>query len=316
MKILINGKIYVQKKDLDYIDMYDACIEGYIPKTIRDIVADDDFISSIQDQYDFVEFSSPKEIKFIKNCRYIADYDLLSKMDDGKLVEYMNQINMGRKRILKQYIKQHKKVYENYLHNDIYAKEFLVIRDLYYKIKLLEYKILSVRDYLWFKRGKLDLVLPEGLEEKPFDSFKVTKKELAIMNDLPNLSGDKIEDYVVIIGEALLEHRTGIKRHCSAYDSLGLCSISNCLDCENCYYKITLENGATIANSNVDLSTIKESGTGFIDDDHKIYFYDQVPGKDNLLNYIFSDKSNYRLVRTSDNRIMYDHLSKSKKLFL
>ena len=122
------------------------------------------------------------------------------------------------------------------------------------------------------------------------------------------------EEYNKAVGKALLEYRTGIKDHCDSYDLFGLCSIKDCLCCENCYYKITLENGEAIANSNIDLNTLDNNSRGFEDDNHEILFYDNVPNIDDLFNYLFSDDSEYRIVRLSDNIVMSDHVTSGKKL--
>lgn len=116
------------------------------------------------------------------------------------------------------------------------------------------------------------------------------------------------------VGKALLQYRVGIKDHCAAYDPFGLCNIKECLYCENCYYKITLENGDAISNSNVDLNTLDNNTRGFTDDDHEILFYDYVPNIDNLFNYLFSDDSEYRIVRLSDNIVMNDYVKSKKQL--
>ena len=119
---------------------------------------------------------------------------------------------------------------------------------------------------------------------------------------------DKLVNYDGVVGKALLQYRTGIKDHCAAYDPFGMCNVMQCLYCENCYYKITLENGEAIANTNIDLETIDSYSRGFEDDDHEILFYDYVPKIDDLFSYLFDENSQYKVVRTSDNLIMNDYV--------
>lgn len=84
-------------------------------------------------------------------------------------------------------------------------------------------------------------------------------------------------NYEGVVGKALLEYRTGVNNHCASYDPFGLCNIMECLYCDNCYYKITMENGEAISNTDVDFNTIIVNSRGFDDDNHEILFYDYVP---------------------------------------
>ena len=117
-----------------------------------------------------------------------------------------------------------------------------------------------------------------------------------------------------IIGKALLEHRTGIKGCCAKYDPFGLCNIMECLYCDNCYYKITMENGESISNyDDIDLNALNNNSRGFEDENHEILFYDYVPKIDDLFNYLFDEQSQFRVVRTSDYLVTNDYV-KTKKL--
>ena len=111
----------------------------------------------------------------------------------------------------------------------------------------------------------------------------------------------------------MLEYRTGIKDYCAAYDPFGLCNIMECLYCENCYYKITLENGESISNCDIDLNTLSNNRE-FEDENHEILFYDYVPEVDDLFSYLFDDNSKYRIIRKEDNVITYDHVYSTKKM--
>jgi len=125
---------------------------------------------------------------------------------------------------------------------------------------------------------------------------------------------DTSYNYDGVVGKALLEYRVGIHDCCAAYDPFGLCNIMECLYCENCYYKITMENGESISNcGNIDLNTLNNNSRGFEDDDHEILFYDYVPKTDDLFSYLFDEESQFRIVRTSDHLVMNDYV-KTKKL--
>ncbi len=130
------------------------------------------------------------------------------------------------------------------------------------------------------------------------------------LNTKYSFSSVSLPNYDGVVGKALLEYRTCINEVCSKPD----CNILDCLYCGNCYYRITLENGDVLANSEVDLSTIDNYSKGFEDNDHEILFYDHVPEVDNLFSYLFDDNSQFRIVRTEDRTVMYDHTGTNKKL--
>jgi hypothetical protein len=74
-----------------------------------------------------------------------------------------------------------------------------------------------------------------------------------------------------------------------------------------------MENGESISNTDVDLNTVDNNSRGFEDDNHEIFFYDYVPKIDDLFSYLFDEKSQFRVVRTSDHLIMNDYV-RTKKL--
>lgn len=124
-----------------------------------------------------------------------------------------------------------------------------------------------------------------------------------------------IFDYTGVVGKAFLEYRVGVNDHCAAYDPFGLCNIMQCLYCDNCYYKITMENGEAITNADDDLNSIIVNSRGFDDDCHEILFYDYVPKIEDLYGYLFDENSEFKILRTSDNRVMNDYV-KSKKTMI
>ena len=114
------------------------------------------------------------------------------------------------------------------------------------------------------------------------------------------------------LGEAILEHRTEKKGSCSEYDSLGFCNIMDCLYCENCDFKISYPNGDKLF-TNDDLDCISKK---FLDDDHVIIFYDRVPSVQELYSYLFDEKSQFKIVRLSDNYTMVDRVLKDQSVRL
>ena len=124
----------------------------------------------------------------------------------------------------------------------------------------------------------------------------------------------KTFNYEGVVGKALLEYRVGINNPCASYDPFGHCNIMECLYCDNCYYKITMENGESIFSADVDLKTLNNSTRGFEDDNHEILFYDYVPKIDDLFSYLFDENSKFKVLRLSDNMVMNDYVNRPKKL--
>ena len=134
------------------------------------------------------------------------------------------------------------------------------------------------------------------------------------MNKITIEESKKPFNYEGVVGKALLEYRVGINDHCASYDPFGLCNIMECLYCDNCCYKITMENGESISNTDVDINTLNNSTRGFEDGNHEILFYDYVPKTDDLFSYLFDENSEFKVLRLSDNMVMNDYVNRPKKL--
>ena len=171
---------------------------------------------------------------------------------------------------------------------------------------VVEFKEKTESDYLD------DIINAETIEEY-MEAFrkreeywqKRTQKIIDEMNR--QVSGKPLKNNNGVKGKAFLEVRSCINDTCSAYDPFGLCNVMECLKCENAYYKITLEDGSIVSNNEeaFENTNIK---VGFKEDDHNILFYDYVPTKDELLDYLDDKKSQYRVVRLFDNMVMNDYV--------
>ena len=117
------------------------------------------------------------------------------------------------------------------------------------------------------------------------------------------------------VGRALLQYRTGIVDHCGAYDPFGLCHTDECLYCENCIYRITLENGEALSNDTViEFDKLEKAciGSGRT---QEILFYDYVPKIEDLFNYLFDDNSHYTFKSASE-EIIAKYYPKNEKVLL
>lgn len=172
MKVFANNKVYVQKNDLAY---FMRGTEGVsIPSSIIDKVFGEIFIVTDENRYEFIEFSSPKEIEFFRNCDWMIDYNMFDEMTEEEIVNYGCQINDERNKIAAAF---------NALDDKQKEKQYTQTLT---KIQLLEFKMASVRDVLWHKQGHLKFDLPKGIDLKTQtqNQEQTSKKETAFQKVL------------------------------------------------------------------------------------------------------------------------------------
>lgn len=101
-----------------------------------------------------------------------------------------------------------------------------------------------------------------------------------------------------IKGKALLKIKTTTKNHCSHYDIFGLCTVTECLTCENSLIKITkLDND--IETNELFMSTIYNN-IKKEEEEYFLIFLDHFPEKGELISYLVDEKNNYMIIRKSD----------------
>ena len=157
MKAFANNKVYVQKKDLTHL--LKAFNGKSIPSSIIDRVFRNVFLVDNSNKYEFVEFESPKEVEFFRNCTWIVDYN---DFDDKTYEEIMKDafnIFEEYNRVTSEY---------NELPEEEKIKED---ENISIALELLEYKMWSIRDVLWHKQGHLKITLPEGVRVNYIDGY-------------------------------------------------------------------------------------------------------------------------------------------------
>lgn len=80
------------------------------------------------------------------------------------------------------------------------------------------------------------------------------------------------------------------KRNCYKYDPFGLCTVVDCLKCENCTFEIHSED-----------YSVEESKENEI---YILEFFEGIPNEEEMISYLLSEESDYRIIRYSDNEIM------------
>lgn len=151
MKIITENKAYVQLNDLAYLM---KSSEGKsIPSSIINKVFKDMFICTDSNRYEFMEFDSPEEIKFFKDLEYSVDYMECINLSDVEIIEKGQEIADEMNKVAKKY-------------NDLSDEDKEKNQRLVVEHELLQFKMYSLRDIIWFRQGKLKMKLPKLPEMK------------------------------------------------------------------------------------------------------------------------------------------------------
>ena len=150
MKIVTDKKVYVQLNDV--MNLIHNCDGIAIPGAIFDQVFADrqPLICTDDNRYNFIEFTQPVVIEFFKNWTYSVDYLTLKDFSDQELEKQFYAIQETRNTIADKF-------------NALPTEEKEANYNLYQECDLLEFKLLSIRDVVWFRQGHLKFKLPKGI---------------------------------------------------------------------------------------------------------------------------------------------------------
>ena len=146
MKIIMDNKAYVQLNDLAYL--MKSSVGKAIPASIVNKVFGEMFICTDSNRYDFMEFNLPEEIKFFKNLSYSVDYMEYKDLSDKEIIEAGQKIAEEMNTLATKF-------------NEFNENEKSKHLDLVDQHELLEFKMYSLRDIIWFRQGKLKMKLPK-----------------------------------------------------------------------------------------------------------------------------------------------------------
>lgn len=153
MKIITDNSVYVQRKDLKFLNT-NICIE--MPETIICKMFEDSF-KSIKSDEDFIKFEDDFDMEFLKDIDWIINYNDVKSLTEEELIELGEKVTEQK----------------NELSNKFYSMDIngrLKNFDIVARCDLLKYKMQSLADVIFYKRGKLDIKLPEevntGVKEK------------------------------------------------------------------------------------------------------------------------------------------------------
>jgi len=143
MKIINKENAYIQKKDLLYL----VSLNINIPNTIKDKINEVKVNNKNKDE--FIEFNNSDEIEFIKNFKYIIDYNYI-ELDEDELIKIEFSIRNKMNNIKEKYTNSSK------------SKSI----DLAIEYDLLEYKLYSINELIMLKKRNLSYKLPKDNNKK------------------------------------------------------------------------------------------------------------------------------------------------------
>ena len=148
MKIITDSVAYVQKNDIAFLTQTDRAIPASIFMKVfgNGIVIIDD-----SNRYEFVEFEAPEEIEFFKSIDWMIDYNEVKDLSEGETIALGQSIAEEKNNIAQRF-------------NSMTPEERENNMSMVSQCELLDFKMYSLRDVLWFKQGHIKMELPEGVD--------------------------------------------------------------------------------------------------------------------------------------------------------
>lgn len=148
MKIITEKAAYVQKNDLIYLHHTDLSIPAsiYLNFFRNGIVIVDD-----SNRYDFEKFEDPREIEFFRSLDWMVDYFSVKDLSEDEIIRIGQSIAEEKNQIASEY---------NLMPEEERKKNIGMVA----QYKALDFKMHSLSDIILFKRGCLEMPLPEGID--------------------------------------------------------------------------------------------------------------------------------------------------------
>ncbi len=148
MKIITDSVAYVQKNDIAYLNLTDRAIPASI---FMKLFGNGIVIINDSNRYEFVEFEAPEEIEFFKSIDWMIDYNEVKDLSEEETIELACSIAEEQNSIAQRF-------------NSMTPEERENNMSMVSQCELLDFKIYSLRDVLWFKQGHIKMELPEGVD--------------------------------------------------------------------------------------------------------------------------------------------------------
>lgn len=112
----------------------------------RDVI-----IINNRNRYDFVEFDAPEEIEFFKGIDWMIDYNEVKDLSEEGIITLGQSIVKEKNRIAQKF-------------NSMEINERKRNMGMVTQCELLDFKMYSLRDFLWFKQGHIKMKLPASVK--------------------------------------------------------------------------------------------------------------------------------------------------------
>lgn len=149
MKIITDNAAYVQKNDIAYLNSSDLPIPASI---FMKVFGNSATIIDDRNRYDFVKFEDADEINFFKNIDWMIDYNEVKDKTEEELISLGQSIAAEKNDIAKKF-------------NAMKEKDKRKNMKMVLNCELLDFKMYSLRDIIFFKRGELSITLPQEISE-------------------------------------------------------------------------------------------------------------------------------------------------------
>lgn len=148
MKIITDNAVYVQKNDIVCLTQTDLAIPSSIFMKVfgNGIVIIDD-----GNRDEFVKFEVPEEIEFFKGLDWMIDYNEVKDLSEEEIIALGQSIIEEKNSIAQRF-------------NSMVPQEREENMNMVSQCELLDLKMYSLRDVLWFKQGHIKMELPEGVD--------------------------------------------------------------------------------------------------------------------------------------------------------
>lgn len=143
MKITTKNSIYVQKKDLEFLNY---TIRILPPSIIQKVFENKDLDPDDYDKYDFFEFTDGEDIAFFRSLDWLIDYSEFNELDQE------DQRQIGKK-IAERYDEVAKNIHHMKDKDDDYKKTLQ-------EYTILSYQITTLEDISDINNGLLKIKMP------------------------------------------------------------------------------------------------------------------------------------------------------------
>lgn len=152
MKVIEGNKVYVQNIDVSRLLQMVAGLGISCPEGVLNQIYGEWFICVPDNQYEFKEYEGKEIVDFFSKLDFIIDYDSIKDLSDDEIMAIGEQICTERNRIARRY---------NNLSEEEAEK---ICEKVHAEIKVADFKLEGIRDYLWFKQGHIKFSLPNGID--------------------------------------------------------------------------------------------------------------------------------------------------------